>query len=90
MPASDSNSLLVFKDIADANTVDQSIVHFHTELWLVPLRGGEPKKVGDVPTQLTSASPDKRYLAYTVADTGSERITEIRRLQNFLPKATKK
>ena len=58
-----------------------------SELWLVPLVGGEPTKITSLPTGLTSiaVSQDGRHVAYTVTDAGSRPTTEIWALENFLP-----
>jgi Tol biopolymer transport system component len=60
-----------------------------SELWLVPLTGGEPKKIGMTPTGFTSmaVSPDGRHIAYAVTDAGRA-TTEIWTLENFLPTQT--
>ena len=65
-----------------------------SEFWLVPLRGGEPKKIGNTPAGFTlssiAVSQDGRRLAYTVTDAGSRPTTEIWALENFLPKPANK
>jgi Tol biopolymer transport system component len=85
---SDSSSLLVLKQVFDFIPSDKkSKAQSHTELWLVPLGDGEPKKIDNVPTPSTSVSPDGRHVAYTVSDPGSQQTTELWALENFLPKA---
>ena len=60
-----------------------------SELWLVPLTGREPKKIGYTPAGFTSmtVSADGRHIAYALTDAGRP-TTEIWTLENFLPTQT--
>jgi Tol biopolymer transport system component len=74
-----------------------------SEIWLVPLRGGEPQKIErfvhspstgnrlDIVFGEMAVSPDGRHLAYTSDDNFSgSNDSEVWALENFLPKSTKK
>jgi Tol biopolymer transport system component len=64
-----------------------------TAIWLVPLSGGEPRKISDsgevFPADGMTLSPDGRHLAYTIAEKEglfTDGWThEIWALENFLP-----
>jgi Tol biopolymer transport system component len=83
-----TDPLLVVKRLGDRNG---SVLSGKdpSELWLVPLTGGEPKKIGNTPAGFTSmtVSPDGRHIAYAVTDAGQP-TTEIWTLENFLPTQT--
>ena len=65
-----------------------------SELWLVPLGEGEPKKIGNTPAGFIlnsiTMSQDGRRIAYTVADAASRPTTEVWALENFLPTSSKR
>ena len=54
-----------------------------TELWLVPLQGGEPRKLGLAAEGMRDLRihPDGRHIAYTAGGDGSE----VWAMENFLP-----
>jgi len=64
-----------------------------SELWLVPLSGIEPKKIGTIPEGFAldsiSLSQDGSSLAYAVKDAAFRPTTEVWALENFLPKPPK-
>jgi len=64
-----------------------------SELWLVPLVNGEPKKITNAPGAglvTMVASRDGAHVAFTVADAGSRPTTELWALENFLPASSGK
>jgi hypothetical protein len=67
------------------------------DLWLVPLLGGEPRKIGDLGFMGSgrfdekALSPDGRNLAYYVMEGRDRNATqEVWALENFLPKSATK
>jgi len=86
----DGQSLLVIKRLGDSDsTGGLASGKDPSEVWLVPLSGGEPKKIGNTPPAFNSAifGPDGRHFAYVVTDPGSRPTMELWALENFLPKA---
>jgi Tol biopolymer transport system component len=88
-PLADGQSLLVVKRLGDTDsTGGLASGKDPSELWFVPLNGGEPKKIGNTPPAFNSAifGPDRRHFAYVVTDPGSRPTMELWALENFLPK----
>ena len=85
--------LLVVKRLGDRTSMLAS-GNDPSELWLVPLGGGEPKKIGNTPAGFMlnsiAVSQDGRRIAYTVTDAASRPTTEVWALENFLPRPPKK
>lgn len=62
-----------------------------SEIWAVPLDGGQPKKISDIPASFDfgsmAVSPDGSHLAYALVDRVPQAL-EFWALENFLPKAS--
>jgi Tol biopolymer transport system component len=72
----DARAVLVAKSLNDSAE--------QTELWLVPIDGGQPRKIDIGATQFetpVAVHPDGRQIAYT----SGERKQEVWVLENFLP-----
>jgi hypothetical protein len=80
--APDGRSLLVRKVPSDRTK--------EVELWLVPLNGGESRKIvgdADIPANAAfSFSPDGRHFAYIINEPAPPAASEVAVLENFLPK----
>lgn len=80
----DGQSLLVREQLKDLTG--------ESEIWLVPLGEGQPKKIGDIPSGLNfgsmSVSPDESHLAYALVERVPQTF-EFWALENFLPNAGK-
>jgi dipeptidyl aminopeptidase/acylaminoacyl peptidase len=83
----DSRAVLVARETRSPGRVE-------ADLWLVPLGGGEPKRIGglgDTSDSLSiTVSPDGRHLAYVLTDGVGPSPTKVWALENFLPKPATK
>jgi hypothetical protein len=86
--APDGRSIMVVKRLGDrigCLTCSKQ----RSEVWLVPLNGGERRKIGSVPlfTEM-SVSPDGLRAVFITTDVAAKRTAELWSLENFLPKST--
>jgi Tol biopolymer transport system component len=77
--SADSRTVVVRKRLNDRTDA--------SEMWLVPIVEGQPKKIADMAGSGLAYSPDKTRVAYTWTESGPTTM-EIWALENFLPKST--
>jgi len=86
--APDGRSIMVVKRLGD-RVGCLTCSKQPSEVWLVPLNGGERRKIGTVPV-LTEmgVSPDGLRAVFITTDVAARRTAEVWALENFLPKPT--